>query len=64
MLEDFDLPALVYFVEMYWFQASLFYERGEEGRGKRREMPTVASILVITGTDGEDSVNVSVLPNE
>lgn len=64
MLKDFDLQALVYFVEMYWCQAILLFERGGEGRGKRREMPRVASILVITCMDGEDSVNVSVLPNE
>lgn len=54
MLKDFDLSALVYFVEMYWFSD----ERGGEGRGKRRDMPTVASILVITCMDVEDPVNV------
>lgn len=64
MLKDFDLPALVYFVEMYWFQAILLHERSGEGRGKGREMPTVASILVISCMDGEDPVNVFVLPSE
>lgn len=64
MLKDFDLSALVYSVEMYWFQEVLLYERSGEGRGKRREMPAIASILVITSMDGEDPVNVSVLPDE
>lgn len=64
MLKDFDLSALVYFEEIYWFQAILLYGGGGEGRGKRREMLTVASLLVITCMDGENPVNTSVLPND
>lgn len=34
MLEGFDLLALVFFVEVYWFQGIRIGARGGEGRGR------------------------------